>query len=59
MSELNSTTNPSDSHSRAKNVFDPHLPLRDFLSLARERIEVRVAPCFERFVYLDVDLRSK
>jgi hypothetical protein len=22
--------------------FNPHLPLRDFLSLARERIEVRV-----------------
>jgi hypothetical protein len=24
--------------------FYPRLPLRDFLSLARERIEVRVAP---------------
>jgi len=24
-------------------TFDPHLPLRVFLSLARERIEVRVA----------------
>jgi hypothetical protein len=22
--------------------FDPHLPLRDFLALARERIEVRI-----------------